>query len=95
MKRILTKDIRNKVKLSLCLIKHLAIKSYWGVEVQFHALTSALKGYEWSALRPGRFHLGVRTPDTRWLKSWMGPRTGFGAVAERKIPIIARIGNRH
>jgi hypothetical protein len=36
-----------KVKLSLCLTKHHVMKTYWGVEVQRHAvLTSALDGGE-------------------------------------------------
>jgi len=38
-----------KVKLSLSLNKHHAMKTYWGVEVQIHAfLTSALSGNGWS-----------------------------------------------
>jgi len=37
-----------KVNLSLCLIKHHVMKTYWGVEVQLHAfLTTALGGVEW------------------------------------------------
>jgi hypothetical protein len=45
-----------KVKLSLCLTKYHAMKTYWGVEVQLHAfLISALDGGEWSASRTGRF----------------------------------------
>jgi hypothetical protein len=41
--------IEVKVKLSLCLTKHHAMKMYWGVEVQLHPfLTSALAGDEWS-----------------------------------------------
>jgi hypothetical protein len=48
-----------KVKLSLCLIKHHAMKTYWGVEVMLHAfLISALDAGEWS--RPGRFTPGER-----------------------------------
>jgi hypothetical protein len=44
-------------EMSLCLTKHHAMKTYWGVEVQLHAyLTSALDGGEWSALRLGRFY---------------------------------------
>jgi len=29
------------------------MKTYWGVEVQLHALTSVLHGGEWSGSRPG------------------------------------------
>jgi hypothetical protein len=45
--------------LSLFLIKHHAVKTYWGVEV---FLTSALISGEWSASRPGRFDAGRKTP---------------------------------
>jgi hypothetical protein len=37
------------------LIKYNASKAYWAVEVQVHALTSALDGDAWSASRLGRF----------------------------------------
>jgi hypothetical protein len=36
--------VKVKVKLSLCLTKHTAMKTYWGTEVQLHAVTSALEG---------------------------------------------------
>jgi hypothetical protein len=43
------------------------MKTYWGVEVQFHELlTSALDGGEWSASRPGR-----STPGTYWVEGWV------------------------
>jgi hypothetical protein len=48
-----------KVKLSLCLIKHHAMKAY--------SLTSALHGGEWSASRPGRFNPRERAPGTHWI----------------------------
>jgi hypothetical protein len=52
-----------KVKLSLCLTKYHAMKTYWGVEVQLHAfLTSAQAGDEWSASRPSSFTSGVKSP---------------------------------
>jgi hypothetical protein len=51
-----------KIKLSLLLTKHHAMKTHGGVKVQLHAfLTSVLNGGEWSASRsclPG---------------DWMGP----------------------
>jgi hypothetical protein len=31
------KTVSGKVKLSLCLTKHHAMKTYWGVEVKIHA----------------------------------------------------------
>jgi len=44
------------------------------VEVQLHALASALDGGEWSASRP----------DTHWTEGWVEPRAGLDAVAEGK-----------
>jgi hypothetical protein len=52
-----------KVKLSLCLTKHHAMKTYWGVEAYLHAfLTQALDGSEWSASSPGSFTPRERAP---------------------------------
>jgi hypothetical protein len=83
-----------KAKLSLCLAKHHAMKTYWGLEVQLHAfLTSALKGDEWSASRPGRLTTGVRAPGNHWTGGWVDTRASLDAVAKRKNPIIAPAGN--
>jgi hypothetical protein len=55
---------KSKVKLSLRLTKHYAMKAY-GVDVQTHIfLPSALAGGEWSASRPDRFTPGERAPGT-------------------------------
>jgi hypothetical protein len=72
-------------KLSLCLTKHHAMKTYWGVEVKLHALTLPLDG-EWSASRPSRFTPRERAPRTHWIGGWMGPKADLDAVARRKIP---------
>jgi hypothetical protein len=48
-----------KVKLTLCLTKHHATKTYEEVEIQLHELISALDGGEWIASRPGRFTPGT------------------------------------
>jgi hypothetical protein len=56
-------EYKVKVKLSLCLTKHHAMKTYWGSGGVVHAfLTSVLVGGEWSNSRTGRFTLGERTP---------------------------------
>jgi hypothetical protein len=45
-----------EVKLSLCLTKHYAMKTYGEVDVYVHFfLSSALVGGEWSASHPCRF----------------------------------------
>jgi hypothetical protein len=76
-----------KLKLSLCLTKHHAMKMYWGVEVWLHAfLISALDGGEWSASRLGRFTPRERAPGTHWIGGWVGPRAVLEAVVKKKIP---------
>jgi hypothetical protein len=65
-----------KVKLSLCLTKYHATKTCEVVEVYFHKLG----GGEWSASSFGPF-----TPDTHWMRGWMGPRAGMDTV-EKEIP---------
>jgi hypothetical protein len=60
-------------KLSLCLIKHYAMKVYGGLDVWTHLfLTSALAGGEWLASRLGRF-----TPGTHWIGGWVDLRAGL------------------
>jgi hypothetical protein len=61
---IVSVQLKGKLKLSLCLtkhdalktypwLKHHATKTYWGLELQLHTfLTSALDCGEWSASRP-------------------------------------------
>jgi hypothetical protein len=73
--------------LSLCLIKHHDMKTYWGRGGIVHAcLTSVLDGGEWSASRTGRFTPGERALDTHWIGGWVGSRTGVDTVVKRKIP---------
>jgi hypothetical protein len=63
------------VKLSLCLIKHHAMKTYWGF------LTSALDGGEWLASRPCRFTSGETAPGSRWVN----PRACLDAMEKRQV----------
>jgi hypothetical protein len=83
-----------KVKLSLCLTKHHAMKAYWRKGCIVHTfLTSALDGGEWSTSRPGRFTPRERAPGTHWIGGWVGPRAVLDAVVERKIPSSLRVSN--
>jgi hypothetical protein len=80
---------------SLCLIKHHAIKTYWGVEVQLYAfIILALYGGEWSASRPGHFTPGVNSYGIHWIGDWVVLSAGLDAVAERGSPIIDLASNR-
>jgi hypothetical protein len=74
------------LKLSLCLTKHYAMKTYgeWRYRCTYSS-TSALDGGEWSASCPSRFIPGERTPDTHWIGGWVGPRTGLEGTEKRKI----------
>jgi len=45
------------------------------VEVQLHALTSALGGGDWSVSRPEG-----RVPGIHWIRDWVGTRVGPKAV---------------
>jgi hypothetical protein len=65
-----------KVKLSLCLTKHYAMKACGGV-------ASALVGSEWSDSRPGRFTFRGRAPGTHWIGGWICPRAGLDDVEKR------------
>jgi hypothetical protein len=43
------------------------------VDVQIQVfMTSAIAGGEWSALRPGCFTSGERTPSSHWIGDWVG-----------------------
>jgi hypothetical protein len=57
-----------KVKLSLCLTKHHAMKTDRGV-------TSALDEGEWSASCPCRFTPRERIPGTHWIGGWVSHYT--------------------
>jgi hypothetical protein len=64
--RVILEEVKEKVKVkvSLCLTKHHAMKTYWGVEVYSSTafLTSTLDGGEWSASRSGRFTPQGKSP---------------------------------
>jgi len=81
------------MKTYLYIVKHHAMKMYWGsYGILCTFLTLALGGGEGSASRPGHFIPGVRSPSTCWVKGWVGLSTNLDAVAKRKIPIIALLG---
>jgi hypothetical protein len=86
--------LKVKVKLSLCLTKHHAMKTYWGVEVYLHEfLAPALDGGEWSASLPGLLTPRERAPGSHWIGGWVGPRAVLDAVVKRKIPSPRRESN--
>jgi hypothetical protein len=83
---IVTVRCKVKVKLSLCLTKHLAMKTYWGIGgIVPQFLTSALDGGEGSVSLPGRFIPRERAHGTHWIGGWVGPRAVLDA-AKKKFP---------
>jgi hypothetical protein len=79
--------------LSLWLIKHHAMKTYWrsgGIAPRI--LELGTRG-EWSTSRPGRFTPRDRAPGTNWIGGWVGPRAGLDAVAKIKVPCPNRKSN--
>jgi hypothetical protein len=80
--------VKVNVKLSLCLVKHNATKTYWGSGgIAPRILTSALEGGEWSASRRGRFTPRKRAPGTHWIGGWVD------TLVKRKIPSPCRQSN--
>jgi hypothetical protein len=77
--------------MSLCLVKHHTMNMYGGVEVQLHALASALDG----ASRTGHFTSEKRGPGTDWIGGWVGPRVCLDAVEKRKTSYPCRGSNYH
>jgi hypothetical protein len=79
--------VKVKVKLSLCLTKHHAMRHIGDWTHSFmHSLTSALDGGDWLASRPGRFTPRERPPTTHWIGGWVGPRASLDMGSKRKIP---------
>jgi hypothetical protein len=58
---IMSSKYWNTIKLSLCLIKHQVMKTYWGWRFTQAFLTSVLDGGKSSASRPGRLTSRERT----------------------------------
>jgi hypothetical protein len=62
-------------------MKHYAMKTYGGVDVQIHVfLTSKLYGDEWSSSRPMEITAGVQ-----WIGGWMGRRVSLGSAEYRNV----------
>jgi len=87
------RPIKVKVRLSLCLSEHHAIKTHWGVDVWLHAfLTLALDGGEWLASSSGLFTTNERDSGTHWIGGWLNLRDGLDAVALCALYLIVCTG---
>jgi hypothetical protein len=73
------------VKLSLCLIKHYAMKTYGEMDVQIHVfLISVLIGSQHSFM-PGGFTLVKEPPGIHRIEGWVGPRAGLDNMDKLKF----------
>jgi hypothetical protein len=82
---------KKKVKLSLCLTKHHAMKTYWesaGITPRILDLSTRWRWVDSFTPRP----LYPKGKSTHWIGGWEGPRAVLDAVVKRKIPSPA--GNR-
>jgi hypothetical protein len=106
MARLKKGIVKGKVKLSLCLTKQHAMKTYWGSGGIAARILELGTRWRWSASLPGRFTPRERSPGTYWIGGWVGPRAVLDAVVERKIlsprreskprtPIVQPIAQRY
>jgi hypothetical protein len=76
-----------KVKLSLCLTKHRAMKTYWGSGGTAPCILDLCTRWSWVVSFTHRpLYPQGKSPGTHWIGGWMGPRAGLDTVAKRKIP---------
>jgi len=81
----LYKNLKEHIKLSLCLTKHHYLKTYGEAEVYLHSfLNYSVCGSEWSASRADHFIPRERAHCTHWLGGWVVLRASTDAVAKRK-----------
>jgi hypothetical protein len=79
-----TQKSLKKVKLSLCYIKHYAVKTYGGSGgISQPLLTSAVHVGEWLASRCECFAPEQIVTGTHWIGGWVGHRSGLDAMEKR------------
>jgi hypothetical protein len=70
--------------MSLCLIKHHAMKTYGGAEVYLHVfLTLVMDRDDWSVPHRGCISLGERASHISRI-GWLGPKADLEALEKRK-----------
>jgi hypothetical protein len=78
---ILYTVVKQKVNLSLWLIKHYSKKTYEEVKISLHAfITVPLDWCEWADSRPGRFAYREKALGSLWTGAWVSLRAGLDAV---------------
>jgi hypothetical protein len=75
-----------KVKMSLCLTKHHAMRTYWGSGSIAPRILNLGTRWRWVVSLTHRpLYPEERTPGTHWVGGWVGPRTGQDAVVKKII----------
>jgi hypothetical protein len=85
--------LKVKIKLSLCLTIHNAMKMYWesgGIAPHTHSLST-----RWGLVTfmPWLLYPWGKIPGTHSIGGWVGPRAGLDTVAKIKNPIITPARN--
>jgi hypothetical protein len=76
-----------KVKLSLCLTKHHAMKTYWGSGGIAPRITDLGTRWRWVVnFTPRPLYPQGKAPGTHWIGGWVGLRAVLDTVLKRKIP---------
>jgi len=67
-------------------LKHHAMRTYWGVEVYLHAFGT--RGRWVVSYTPRQLYPRRKMPRYQLDRDWVGLRAGLDAVAKRKIPLL-------
>jgi hypothetical protein len=84
---------RDNYTCPCALIKHQAMKSYWGSGGIALRILDLDTRWEWSASRPGRFTPRERAPVTHWIWGWVGSIASLDAVVKWEILTSCRESN--
>jgi hypothetical protein len=81
------KKVKVKVKSSLCLTKHHALKTYWGNRcIVLRILDLGTRWRSVVSFTPRPLYPREGAHGTHWIGGWVGPTAILNAVVKRKIP---------
>jgi hypothetical protein len=87
-------EYKVKVKFSLCLTKHHAMKIYWEWrDSSTHSLPQHWMEVSGQLHAPATLLPGKEPPGTHWIGGWVGPRAGLDMVEKRKFSIWTKLLN--
>jgi hypothetical protein len=89
-----TIKLKVKVKLSLCLTKHHAMKTYWGSGGIAPRILGLGTRWRWVvSFNPRPLYPRERASGTYWIGGWLELRDILDTVVKRKIPSLRRKSN--